>query len=120
MRYVMMLVGLLMIAMAGLWFFTPVLDQAYARHAPQLAHARSARSVTSQSSPSQSSPVQGSVARPGPSGRPVTTTSSASAIASKNIFDNAMSMINAGTGLLGLWFGWMSYRLQRREVAGKA
>jgi hypothetical protein len=114
MRFVMMLAGLALVALAGLWFFTPVLDQTYARHAPGLAHARSSGAAAP-----RAGAAQGGVLRQGPSSAQKTTTA-VSAIASKNILDNAMSLINAGTGLLGLWFGWMSYRLQVRDSRPKA
>ena len=39
MRTVMMILGLIMIVLAGLWFFTPVLDGAYSRYTPGIAHS---------------------------------------------------------------------------------
>jgi hypothetical protein len=112
MRFVMLLLGLALVAMAGLWFLTPMLDHTYARHAPELSQPRSRGA-----SGATASAPQGGVSRSQPSIRAPsgTSASSASVIASKNIVDNVMSMINAGTGLLGLWFGWMSYRLQKRD-----
>lgn len=111
MRLLMMLLGLVLVALAGLWFFTPTLDQTYSRHAPSLSQPRWARGPASTQGSSQAGP-----SRQQPSSRGAgPSASSASLIASKNIVDNVMSMINAGTGLLGLWFAWMSYRLQKRD-----
>jgi hypothetical protein len=110
MRVVMMLFGLILVGLAGLWFFTPVLDQTYARHAPGLAHARSPQAKSTAPSGSASAP------RSIPQASGSSQSAAAGGIASKNVLDNVMSMINAGTGLLGLWFGWMSYRLQKRDA----
>ena len=105
MRIVTMILGLALMVLAGLWFFTPVLDTAYSSHAPGIArsHGKSAALQT-----------------PGTrSASPNASTSSSSQIGSKALADNVMSMINLGTGILGAWFTFMSYRLQsgsrRRE-----
>ena len=106
MRIVTMILGLALMVLAGLWFFTPVLDTAYSSHAPGIArsHGKSAALQT---------PGTRSAAPNAPNA------SSSSQIGSKALADNVMSMINLGTGLLGAWFTFMSYRLQsgsrRRE-----
>lgn len=112
MRIVLMIVGLFLVVMAGLWFFTPVLDQTYARHAPGISHSRGAQRASVGTSSTQNGAVR---QQPSASRSSSASTSSSSVIGSKDIVDNVMSMINAGTGLLGLWFGWMSYRLQLRD-----
>lgn len=109
MRFVMMVLGLGMLALAGLWFFTSALDPIYSRHVPQIAHARTfgGGSATTSSRPvgTASSP-QASKSAPQAAG---------SAVGSKAITDNFMSMINVGAGLAGAYFTYMSYRLQQRQ-----
>ena len=116
MRYVMMLLGLVLMVMAGLWFFTPVLDSTYARHVPQYAHPQTAAKQTAPAGSTRgAAPDAKSTTRsPSPSAGSGTT------ISSKALADNVMSMINLGTGVLGALFTYMSYRAQvanrRRRV----
>ena len=106
MRFITMLLGLALIALAGLWFFTPVLDSTYARHAPGIAQSHN-RSAAPAAAP-------GGASR-GPASAPSANSGSAAMqIGSKALADNFMSMINLGTGILGAWFTFMSYRLQAR------
>ena len=111
MRFVMMLLGLGMIALAALWFFTPVLDSTYARIAPGIAQSRT--TVTAATRAAQPSTATRSAA-PG-SSAPGIAQSSGASIGSKALAENVMSMINLGSGLLGAWFTYMSYRLQARR-----
>lgn len=108
MRFVMMLLGLAMIILAGLWFFTPVLDSTYARVAPSIAQSRTVVAATRSAPPSTTTRS----AAPGASS---TSGQSATAIGSKALAENVMSMINLGSGILGAWFTYMSYRLQTRR-----
>ena len=108
MRYVMMLLGLALMLLAGLWFFTPVLDSIYARHAPGYALPHSAAKQTAPTGTTRgAAPDAKSATRSaGQSG------GSGGGISSKALADNLMSMINLGTGVLGALFTYMSYRAQ--------
>ena len=105
MRFVIMLLGLAMLALAGLWFFTSALDPVYSRHVPHLAHARAVKSTSAPASAPRSSS----------SAPQVTQASAAGAIGSKAVTDNVMSMINLGAGIAQAYFTYMSYRLQQRQ-----
>ena len=118
MRFVMMLLGLALMVMAGLWFFTPVLDATYSKHAPSYAHSRST---------APSSAPAGATRSAAPDAKSATRSAGSSGgsgggISSKALADNLMSMINLGTGVLGAFFTYMSYRAQlasRRRRAGR-
>lgn len=109
MRFVMMVLGLALMAAAGLWFFTPVLDQTYARVAPQLTTSQTVASRSA--APASTSATRGAA----PAAAPSATPSSSVATVNKALAENVMSMINLGTGILGALFTFMSYRLQVRD-----
>jgi hypothetical protein len=111
MRLITLLFGLVLMVLAGLWFFTPVLDSTYSKHAPQYAHPRSA---AKQSGPAATS---GGTRGAAPEARTAQRSSGTSGggISSKALADNVMSMINVGAGILGAWFTFMSYRMQVRD-----
>ena len=111
MRFVTMLLGLAMIVLAGLWFFTPVLDSTYARIAPGLAQSRTTVAAATRSA--QPSTTTRSAAPGASSGG--SAQSAGNTIGSKALAENVMSMINLGSGILGAWFTYMSYRLQTRR-----
>jgi hypothetical protein len=95
MRFVTMLLGLMLIALAGLWFFTPFLDSTYSRHVPGIAHSKShSRAAAPGSAPG----VQSRSATPS---APAASAPGAGQIGSKALADNFMSMVNVGTGILG-------------------
>ena len=103
MRFLLMLFGLAMIILAGLWFFTPVLDAVYVKHVPQYAQSRSAGpgpAVT----PGAGGASRSAGAPAGGSGQ----------IVSKALTDNVVSMVNLLAVIMGAWFTFMSYRLQAR------
>ena len=110
MRFILLLLGLAMVVLAGLWFFTPVLDATYARHAPGLAQSRVASAPTAATRGPGSTPGAERSAGSAPS----SSSTSATQITSKALAENVMSMINLGAGILGAWFTYMSYRLQSR------
>ena len=101
MRFLMMLVGFVLMVLAGLWFFTPVLDSTYARHAPGIAqsHSRS----TAPGGTRSTTPAPGTSSSSGQSGQ-----STSGQIGSKALADNFMSMINGLTGILGAVFTFLS------------
>ena len=104
MRLIMMLFGLILMVLAGLWFFTPVLDSTYSRHAPSYAHPRTAAKQAAPANATRGvAPDAKSASR---------SSSSGNSISSKALADNLMSMINLGTGVLGALFTYMSYRAQ--------
>jgi zona occludens toxin (predicted ATPase) len=109
-----LIVGLVLLALAGLWFFTPVLDSTYAKHAPGIAqaHKRTAndRSAVDSQTRSRSSGNQSS--RAGSQGSTPAASSASFDIGSKAIMDNFMSMINLFMGFLGTLFTFLSYRAQ--------
>jgi hypothetical protein len=107
MRFVLFIVGLLLMIAAGLWFFTPYLDSTYARYAPPAASrtAPSAPTTTNRSAAPSAAPSAGSASR-----------AAAPRQESKFGFDNMLSVINFAAGLIGAWFTFMSYRLQRRQA----
>jgi predicted cobalt transporter CbtA len=118
MRFVMMLLGLALMVMAGLWFFTPVLDATYSKHAPGYAHSRSSAPSSAPAGATRGAAPDAKVASrsAGQSG------GSGGGISSKALADNVMSMINLGTGVLGALFTYMSYRAQlatRRRRGGR-
>jgi hypothetical protein len=114
MRFLAMLVGLGLMVLAGLWFFTPVLDSTYSRHVPQYANPRHAakapatggavtRGAAPEAARSARAPSSGAGGDPGGS------------ISSKALAENVLSMVNLGAGLIGAWFTYLSYRMQVRS-----
>ena len=104
MRFVMMLVGLGLMVLAGLWFFTPVLDATYARHAPGIAQSHARTSATAPSGTRSTVPAPSS-----------SSGQSSAQVGSKALADNFMSMINVLTGILGAVFTFLSYRAQASQ-----
>lgn len=115
MRYITMLLGLALVALAGLWFFTPVLDATYSRHAPGIAHSNSRAAVPNAAAPGGATRgASPSTSQGAPSNRSGNRTDG-SQIGTKALADNFMSMINLGTGILGAWFTYLSYRQNSRS-----
>ena len=113
MRFVMLLLGLGLIALAGLWFFTPVLDSTYARHLPGISQSHSRSGA-----PAGAPGGQARGASPG-AGAPAASSSGTVQIGSKALADNLMSIVNVATGLLGAIFTFMSYRAQVSQRRGR-
>jgi hypothetical protein len=106
--------GLVLLALAGLWFFTPVLDSTYSRHAPGVAHAhkRSGGDRSVADNPNRSRSAANQPSRGGSQPAATAASTASFAIGSKAIMDNVMSMINLFMGFLGTLFTFLSYRAQ--------
>jgi hypothetical protein len=105
MRFLLMVLGLLLLVAAGLYFFTPVLDPVYSRHARQpQAATRSAAPQATAPRPGATATAPDARARPQPAPQPV----------SKLSFDSVLNILNLGFGLVGAWFTYLGYRLQKR------
>jgi hypothetical protein len=100
-RFLLLIVGLGLMAAAALWFFTPVLDPAW----EQITQQRTAQP-----------PVATAPKAPGAGTRaPATERAPTSRAPSKSAFDSIANIINIVAGIVGVWFTFLSYRLQQRH-----
>ena len=106
MRMLMLVLGLVLMVAAGLWFFTPVLDPVWSKHVgPQIRQAQKRM----EGPPPSSTRDRGfEAAKPSPQ-------ASIPIPANKFGLDSMFNVINLIAALAGAYFTFQSYRLQLRS-----